>query len=254
MMAALWCPALAAAALRVLILTGQSDVPYHDWRATTAHLERLLAATSRFEVQVEEQPARLNGRRPANYDVLVLNYNGPRWGPEAEEAVEQCIRSGKGMIAVHGVSYGLFFGMEWKNNRWAASPTGDPGWRAYSHMLGVTWAPESIGHARRHEFAVEWVDREHPISRGLPPTFTANDELYHRMTHLAGIHVLATAFDDPRIGGTGKNEPVLWTVDYGRGRVVHLTLGHDVAAMSQPGFERAFVRATAWAANPATTF
>jgi hypothetical protein len=31
---------------------------------------------------------------------------------------------------------------------------------------------------------------------------------------LAAYHVLATAFDDPANGGTGKDEPMIWTVNY----------------------------------------
>ena len=44
---------------------------------------------------------------------------------------------------------------------------------------------------------IDGADPEHPITHGMAPEFTANDELYHRMTHRPGIHVLATAFDDP---------------------------------------------------------
>ena len=57
---------------------------------------------------------------------------------------------------------------------------GEP-WPAYAEMMGVTWKLENIGHSRRHVFAVKWVDRDHPISRGLPPEFQADDELYHKL-------------------------------------------------------------------------
>jgi type 1 glutamine amidotransferase len=97
---------------------------------------------------------------------------------------------------------------------------------------------------------VEWVDKDHPISRGLPPTFVANDELYHKIDLKPNAHVLATAYDDPNVkGGTGKVEPAIWTVPYGQGRVVMTVLGHDLLAMSQPGFMDVFARATEWAAT-----
>jgi type 1 glutamine amidotransferase len=60
--------------------------------------------------------------------------------------------------------------------------------------------------------------------------------------------ILATAYDDPAFNGTGKEEPILWTVTYGKGRVFHKTLGHDVEAMEQPAFLIPFVRGTEWAA------
>src|ERR1700734_1284257 len=114
----------------------------------------------------------------------------------------------------------------------------------------MTWKLDNFGRATRHVFAVEWVDKDHPISRGLPPTFVANDELHHKIDLKPNAHVLAAAFDDPNVkGGTGKVEPVIWTVPYGQGRVVMMVIGHDLLAMSQPGFMDAFARSTEWAAT-----
>src|ERR1700723_2681073 len=88
------------------------------------------------------------------------------------------------------------------------------------------------------------------FSRGLPPTFVANDELYHKIDLKPNVHVLANAFDDPNVkGGTGKGEPVIWTVPFGQGRVVMMVIGHDLLAMSQPGFMDAFARSAEWAAT-----
>jgi type 1 glutamine amidotransferase len=239
---------LPAAPLRVLFLTGQTDLPYHDWRQTTPFLRDLLTRTGRFEVEVSEEPRKLNAGALAGYDVLILNYNGPRWGEEAERAVEGFVRSGKGLVAFHGVSYGAFYGQVW-DKRWTQPPGSGPGWAAYADMMGVTWKPENLSHSVRHVFAVKWADPGHPIARGLEPTFLADDELYHKMDHRPDIRVIATAFSDPARRGTGKDEPVIWTVAFGRGRVLHITLGHDVKALSQPGVAAAFARGTEWAAT-----
>ncbi len=230
-----------------MVLTGASDLPYHDWRITTSFLRKALEDSGGFEVKILEDVREFSGQRSADRDVLVLNYNGPRWGQQAEREIENAIRSGKGMIAVHGVSYGEFFGMEQKGGRWVG--TNDPGWVAYAEMLGMTWKPENIGHARRHVFSVKWTEPNHPIARGLEPSFQADDELYHKMDLKPTAQVLATAYSDPAMGGTGREEPQIWTVAYGRGRVLHITLGHDVKAMQQPGFVAAFVRGTEWAAT-----
>ncbi len=242
---------LAAAAedarVPVLILTGESDYPYHDWRTTTAFLRGLLDRTGRFDVKVAEEVRGLTARTLARYDALILNYNGPRWGVGTERAVEQFLRRGKGMVALHGVSYGRFFGMQMEKGRWGASS--DPGWVAFPQILGATWKPENIGHAVRHIFTARWVVRDHPISNDLEESFLVDDELYHRMDLLPNTRVLARAYSDPKMGGTGREEPVLWTVPFGRGRVVHTTLGHDAASMYQPGFVVTFVRSVEWAAT-----
>ena len=206
--------------VRVLFLTGETDLPYHDWRVTTPFLRNVLTDTGRFEVKVLEDVRGLTARGLSGYDVLVLNYNGPRWGKEAETAVEEFVRSGKGLISFHGVTYGEFYGQE-MNKRWSASSTGDKGWLAYPELIGATWEPAKIGHGARHAFPVNWVDREHPISRGLDESFLANDELYHKLDLLPNTKVLATAYSAPETGGTGRSEPIIWMAPFGAGRTVH---------------------------------
>jgi type 1 glutamine amidotransferase len=188
----------------------------------------------------------------AGYDVLVLNYNGPRWGEATERAIEEFLRQGKGMIGFHGISYGEFFGQV-LDKRWTKPAGSGDGWKAYPDMMGQTWKPENIGHSARHVFKVKWVDPAHPVAAGLEAEFLANDELYHKMDHRPNIHVLASAYSDPKVGGTGKDEPMIWTVPFGSGRVVHMTLGHDLEAMSSPGFVTAFARGAEWAATGAVT-
>ncbi len=243
-------PIAAAPPARILIVTGQSDIQYHDWRATTPFLRKALENTGRFEVRVTEEAAGLTREALSRYDAVLLNYNGPRWGSQAEAALEDFVRSGKGLVSFHGVTYGPLMGtVQQAGGGWEIRD----GWAAYKEMLGVSWAPENIGHAVRHAFHVRLTDTEHPISRGMEPEFTVNDELYHKMNHHPGIHVIASAFSDPARGGTGKQEPIAWTNAYGQGRTFHMTLGHDVNALYQPAVLTLFARATEWAATGEVT-
>jgi type 1 glutamine amidotransferase len=234
--------------IRVLVLTGNSDWS-HPWQGTAPFLQGILTNTGRFDVKLEEEVRGITAATLVNYDVLVDYYYGPRWGDVTEHAVEEFIHSGKGMVGIHGITYGPFFGQAGGSATEPRRLEGEP-WGAFADMLGMTWQLDNIGHATRHVFAVQWVDQENPISRGLPPTFVANDELYHKIDLRPNAHVLASAYDDPNVkGGTGKVEPVIWTVPYGQGRVVMMVLGHDLLAMSQPGFMDVFARATEWAAT-----
>ena len=250
-------PALPARAaeppIKTLILTGSSDLPYHDWRQTTPLLRRVLEQTGRFEVRVEEEPAGITAATLENYDLLFVNYNGPRWGPGTESAIEEFVRSGKGLFAFHLAAYGTFFGMEFREGKWQYPEPRSSGWAAWRKILGLDWKPENIGHSVRHVFPVERADPDHPIARGFPGGFLANDELYHRIDLLPGAHVVAQAYSDPARRGTGKKEPMLWVMRYGAGRAAYSPLGHDVSALWQPGVLAMFARAAEWAATGRVT-
>jgi type 1 glutamine amidotransferase len=240
----------APASVRVLILTGASD-PSHNWQQTSAMLERILGAARRFTVRRLEEPRGITAATLEGYDAVIVNYNGPRWGSETEAALEAFVASGKGLVSFHGVSYGPFLGTEQRGSGWSYDP--QAAWPAWRRLLGAFWPPQNIGHSIPHAFRVRLVDRDHPVTRGMPPEFTFSDELYHRLELEPGVRVLGVAFSDQAWRGTGRDEPVFWAGSFGKGRTFHTTLGHDEAAMYQPGFATLMARAVEWAATGTVT-
>jgi type 1 glutamine amidotransferase len=61
--------------------------------------------------------------------------------------------------------------------------------------------------------------------------------------------VLATAYSVPSNRGTDRDEPILMVLNYGKGRVFHTVLGHDIAALNSVGFIATYQRGTEWAAT-----
>jgi type 1 glutamine amidotransferase len=240
-----------AGRIRALIFSGRGN---HDWRASTPFLRQLLAASGRFDVRVCEEPAGTTPETLAPYDVLIVDYGGPRWGATTEKAVESFVRSGKGMVAVHGASY-MFSGLEVLADRHAGTGIKEAPWTEYARMVGGHWPapPQLAYHGPRRTFPVKITGGDHPVTAGMGGSFLATDELYHQMTFLPGTRVLATAFDDSALGGTGRDEPMLTANQYGSGRVFYTALGHDLAAMSEPGFMISFVRGAEWAASGRVT-
>jgi type 1 glutamine amidotransferase len=233
----------AAPKLRVLILTG---VHGHKWRETTPVLREFLERSGRFDVHVNEE-VRGNGPETfAAYDVLVLNWSDQRkpelwWDERPRQALLDYVRNGKGLVCYHA-SNGAF-----------------NGWPEFDKLVGGTWRATG-GHAPYHPYTVKIVDSQDPITKGLPPSFDVTDELYHGLSMQPNIHVLATAFDDPKNCGqdgkncgTGKDEPLIWTLSYGAGRVFQTALGHDVKAMQNDGFLMTLQRGTEWAGTGQVT-
>lgn len=238
-------------AIRVLIISGRNN---HDWRVTTPFLKKILESAEVFDVRVTEEPAGLSSESLAPYHVLVLDYMGPRWGRSAEEAVQGFVASGKGLVVVHGASY-AFGGLDVLADNHRQTGIVEKPWPEYRKMVGGVWSDQEpvTGHGSRHSFRVEFVDSQHPIAQGMGTGFIASDELYHDLKMEPDAHVLATAYSASETGGTGENEPVLWTVAYGSGRVFHTTLGHDLTSLSEPGFVTTFARGCEWAATGAVT-
>src|SRR5690606_26525012 len=114
-------------------------------------------------------------------------------------------------------------------------------------------------HGAIHSFQLVTREPDHPVMRGLPSVWRhADDELYNQLRGPAeNLTVLATAFDDPAHRGTGRHEPILFTVNYDRGRVFHSTLGHarkgDVTALRSVGFIVTLQRGAEWAATGQVT-
>jgi type 1 glutamine amidotransferase len=240
--------------IRVLILSGRNN---HDWRASTPFLRRVLEDTGRFDVRVEEEPNGITAATLAPFDVLVIDYCGPRWGDVTETAVESFVHSGKGLVAVHAASYPFGDQVILGANQTNTAAT-EPIWPAWRRMLGVYWDMKSeprTGHASRYTFQIKFTDREHPIIKGLEGDYFGTDEFFTKFRYEPGVkvNVIATAFDDPKFGGTGKDEPVLMTLQYGQGRVFHTILGHDMAGLVEPGFVTTFARGTEWAATGSVT-
>ena len=101
-------------------------------------------------------------------------------------------------------------------------------------------------HGPQHEFEIVVRAKEHPIMKGLPPTFKHGpDEMYDKLRGPAeNVTILASSYSSKEKKGTGRHEPTLMTIDYGKGRVFHTILGHHVKQIKEGSFVTTFRRGT----------
>jgi hypothetical protein len=255
----------AAAPIRVMLLDGDS-APAHPWLPITQVLKKELDQAGIFQTDIVTAPKAdgdFSNFKPdfSKYQVIVLNYDAQDWPESIRTPFEAFVRNGGGLVTVH------------------AAETAFPDWKAFNEMVGVSgfrgrtekagplWffkdgklasddGPGRAGaHGQRVPYEVTVQDAGHPITRGLPKTWMhQGDELYNSLRG-PGLHmtVLATAWSDPENRGTGRDEPQLIVVNYGKGRVFNTLAGHDAASLSSVDYLTTFQRGTEWAATGKVT-
>lgn len=272
--------------IKVLIVDGQNN---HDaWPKSTIMMKSYLEATGKFTVDINRTKFTWKGAKHlpdfplndgktyedlkkaktdpdfspefSNYDVVVSNfgYGAADWPETTQKAFVEFVNAGGGFVSIH------------------AADNCFPAWREYNEMIGLGgWGGRNEnsgpyvyyndkgevvrdvskggggGHGPQHEYAIVIRDDEHPITKGLPQEFMhSKDELYERLRGPAlNMNILATAFAAPDKKGSGRHEPTLMTIDYGKGRIFHSILGHADYSFECVGFQTSFLRGTEWAAT-----
>ena len=264
----LLCSVLASSAafaqssskLKALIVDGQNN--HRNWPQTTQMMKKYLEDTGRFTVEVATtapQGTDANFKPEfKRYNVVISNYNGADWPQETQAAFVEYVKNGGGFACIHAA-----------NNAF-------PDWREYNEMIGLGgWGGrnEKSGpyvylddagklvrddakgpgghHGPQHPFQIVVRDASHPITQGMPRTWMhVNDELYDKLRGPAeNMQILATTYADPAKGGTGRHEPMIMTLSYGKGRVFHTPMGHGNDSQECVGFIITFIRGCEWAAT-----
>ncbi len=280
----------AAEKLKALIIDGQNN--HKEWPKTTIIMRQYLEETGLFVVDIARTQFTWNGIQEARflpmagsaktedlptpkadpdfkpdfskYNVVISNfgYQAAPWPEETRRAFETYVQNGGGFISVH------------------AADNSFPDWLEYNKMIGLGgWGgrnakhgpyvyfdgdgkevrdpkPGPCGtHGPLNDFLVTIRNQEHPITKGLPDFWMhASDECYSLLRGPAeNMEILATASEPEKLRKEGRNEPMLMTISYGKGRVFHTTLGHHTPSFECVGFMVTFKRGVEWAATGKVT-
>jgi len=257
-------------AYNTLIITGQNN---HNWKASSPVLKQILDETGLFKSEIMITPDKGGDMKTFNpdfskYKLVVLDYNdqfpggenGDSWTEKTNTSFLEFVRNGGGVVIYH------------------AADNAFPAWKEYNEMIGLggwgnrnqkdgpyvyyknnqlvtdTAAGRGGSHGKRREFLVRTRITDHPITKGLPARWLhGNDELYSQLRGPASnMQILATAFADSAAGGgTMRDEPILMTITFGKGRIFHTVMGHadegGGPAMQCVGFITTLQRGAEWA-------
>jgi type 1 glutamine amidotransferase len=256
------CTSLFAAEpkLKALIVDGQNN--HAVWPQTTQMMKTYLEQTGLFTVDIATTAKQGTDEKFKpdfqKYQVVVSNYNGAPWPKATQDAFVRYVRDGGGFVVVHAANNA--FG-DWKEYN---QMIGLGGWGGRNEKSGpylfLTDRGEVVRdnsngngghHGPQHPFSIIVRDEQHPITKGMPREWLhQNDELYDLLRGPAeNLHVLATAFADKSKGGSGRHEPMIFTIEFGKGRVFHTPMGHGVDSQECVGFIVTLQRGAEWAAT-----
>ncbi|MCX8108108.1 MAG: ThuA domain-containing protein [Verrucomicrobiae bacterium] len=216
--------------VRVLIVTGDDVSPAHNWAEVAATTRQILESSGKFEVKVCEDAGIFDSASSlSRYDLVyftMYNARTPTISDQAKENLLNYVKSGKGFVVAHLASASF------------------KEWNEFRNLCGRVWVMGTSGHGPRSVFKARVVKKDHPITRGISD-FDVDDELYAKLQGDAPINVLVEADSD----WSKKTEPLVFTLEYGKGRVFHHTFGHDGKALMTPAVKLIIQRGSEWAAT-----
>lgn len=253
----------------VLVISGQNN---HNWPVSNVALQQILNQSGLFAADVALTPEAGGDMSTfvpdfSKYDAVVMDYNGDDWPEATRNAFVEFVRNDGGLVIYHAADNAF---TDWEEfNRMIALG----GWGGRDEKSGpycyledgelvLDNTPGPGGnHGQQREYNMHCRNAEHPITKGLPDNWLHGmDEMYDSMRGPANIgELLYSGQTDAETGGSGREEPLVFTVDYGSSRIFHIMIGHagdtleDNPAMQCAGFQTLLLRGTEWVATGTVT-
>jgi putative membrane-bound dehydrogenase-like protein len=217
---------------RVLMISGGSS---HQFGQFFGGTDRATLKAAGFSVNyTEDRDQATTALAAGEADVALISVNRKFFDtPEYRNALMAFAASGKGIIMHHpGTWYGY---KEWPELN--------------AQIVGGG----ARGHDKIAPYSVDNVQPTHPIMRGVPASFTVEDELYYINAepakipvNTAPITVLAQSSPSKKFRAA---HPIVWITQHPKSRIVGFTIGHDERAHDLIPYKTLLTNAVQWASE-----
>ena len=182
---------------------------------------RQLGAENHFHVDATEDASWFTAANLAKYRVVIfLSTSGDILDEEQQAAFKNFIERGGGLAAIH------------------AAVAGDVATAGKWPWYGEALCARFTNHSAIVQATVNIEDGKHPSTAPLPEHWVRTDEWYNFIASPRGqARVLASLDETTYKGGNmGKDHPIAWCKQVGKGRVWYTALGHTEASFTEPLF------------------
>ncbi len=215
-----------AAAKRILYLTATYGYRHADSIDASVEVFRQIAAeTGTLEIVHTEDVSTISAANLRDFDAVYFFTSGELPLTDSQKAdLLAFIRAGKGFGGSHSATDTLYT------------------WPEYGAMIGGIFD----GHPWVREATVDVEDPENPIVAHVAPSFRAEEEFYQfRSFSRDAVRVLLTletrGLDPPAV-----DVPLVWTRNYGAGRVFYSAFGHFPISFQSPPLRTMLRQALLW--------
>ena len=250
--------------IKTLIIAGMDGSHYPAGSAEC--MRQALENSGHFDVDVLMTPGwggDMSSFHPRfkDYSLVIINYGGVEWADSVKADFESYVSDGGGVVFIHSSIIPMENWPAWNRMTGLGAWNGrNENWGPYVYIQdGKVVRDETPGwagyHGLQHHIVIDHQALDHPIVKGLPTSWHHfKDEIY---LHLRGpaenLEIIATTRDGDR------DEPLMWTVRYGKGRIFVDVLGHCgndpemTYAMTCTGYQTTLLRGCEWAATGTVT-
>ena len=111
-------------------------------------------------------------------------------------------------------------------------------------MIGV----QSSGHGPKAPVIVNYIEKEHPVTKGLKDWTTPKGELYNNVQVFDSANILALGTQEIK-GKKSADAAIIWTNSYGpkKTKIFSMSIGHTSAEMEDKNFIELLNRGVLWA-------